>query len=135
MSPESKDVAALLFIALPTVEFGGMSLLGFIRRRTPGYLDNPLRRSLFRAGHAHAGVLVILAVVGLPYVDASSLGDGAKTLARACLAIAPLLVPAALFFSVASPAATRPNRLILLACLGAAALAVGSLTVGVGLLR
>ena len=42
----------------------GVSLLGFISRRSPGYLDNPVRQNLFRAGHAHAGVLIILALVG-----------------------------------------------------------------------
>jgi hypothetical protein len=135
MSPESQDTAGILLVAVPAVEFGGATLLGFIRRRTPGYLDNPLRRSLFRAGHAHAGVLVVLALVGLLYVDAATLSDGAKSVARSALALAPILIPAGLFFSVAPPRATRPNRLIALVYLGAASLAVGVVTLGVGLLR
>jgi hypothetical protein len=28
-----------------------------IFRREPGYLDNPMRQNMWRAGHAHAGVL------------------------------------------------------------------------------
>lgn len=135
MSPESKDMAGILLVAVPSVEFGGISLLGHIKRRTPGYLDNPVRRSLFRAGHAHAGVLVILALVGLLYVDAASLSEAARTLVRTCLGMAPVLVPAGMFLSVASPQATRPNQLIALAYLGAAALAIGAVTLGVGLLN
>jgi len=135
MSAESLDTAGVLLIAVPTIEFGGISLLGFIRRRTPGYLDNPVRQNLFRAGHAHAGVLVILALLGLLYVDQADLGAGAKDLVRACLVAPPILLPAGMFFSVASPRATTPNRLIWLAYLGALALAVGAVTLGVGLLR
>jgi hypothetical protein len=42
------------------VAFDGARLLRAIFRRQPGYLDNPVRQNLWRAGHAHAGVLVIL---------------------------------------------------------------------------
>ncbi len=28
-----------------------------------GYMENPLRQNFFRAGHAHAGVIVILSLV------------------------------------------------------------------------
>jgi hypothetical protein len=55
MSDASRILAAILLIAVPTVEFGGLALLGMLTRRTAGYLDNPLRQNLFRAGHAHAG--------------------------------------------------------------------------------
>jgi hypothetical protein len=112
-----------------------VSLLGFISRRTPGYLDNPVRQNLFRAGHAHAGVLIILALVGLLYVDQADLGDGLKQLVRWCLAAAPILMPLGFFLSVASPRAERPNRMILFTYVGGLLLAVGILTLGIGLLR
>jgi hypothetical protein len=47
----------------------------------------------------------------------------------------PILMPAGFFFSVASPTADRPNKLIWLVYAGAAALAVAAVTLGVGLLR
>jgi hypothetical protein len=59
MSASSLSTAGILLIAIVAVEYGGVSLLRFITARTPGYLDNPVRQNLFRAGHAHAGVLVI----------------------------------------------------------------------------
>jgi hypothetical protein len=37
---------------LVAVEFGGGSLLTMLTRRIPGYLDNPLRQNMWRAGHA-----------------------------------------------------------------------------------
>ena len=135
MSNASLQTAAILLIVVPTIEYGGYSLLRFITGRIPGYLDNPARRALFVAGHAHAGVLVLLALVGLLYVDSADLPAGAKTLVRNTLAAAPILMSAGFFLSIVSPQATRPGRLIALVYLGAVSLAVGTITLGVGLLR
>ena len=44
-------------------------------------------------------------------------------------------LPIGFFLSVASPRAERPNRMILFAYAGAVLLAVGTLTLGIGLLR
>jgi hypothetical protein len=41
------------WIALPTVMFGGYSLLGLLARDNTWL--NPFRATYFRAGHAHAG--------------------------------------------------------------------------------
>ena len=135
MSDASLRLAGILLVVVPTIEFGGYSLLKHIARAIPGYLDNPVRRALFAAGHAHAGVLVLLALVGLLYVDHADLSGGARTLVRNTLALAPILMPAGFFLSVVSPHATRPGRLIVLVYLGAASLAVGTVTLGIGLLR
>ncbi len=135
MSSASRIVAAVLLVALLTVEVGGGSLLAMLTRRMPGYLDNPLRQNLFRAGHAHAGVWVVLALVGMLYVDQARLPSGLQALVRVTLFAAPVLVALGFFLSVVSPTAERPNGLIRLVYLGGLSLAVGVLTLGVGLLR
>ena len=134
MSDASKQLAGILFVLVPTIEFGGWSLLRMIARRIPGYLDNPVRQNLFRAGHAHAGVLLMLALVGILYVDQSDLSPGTRTLVRTGLALAPILMPAGFFLSVLRPDADRPNRLIVLVDLGALSLAVSAVTLGLSLL-
>ena len=135
MSNASLQIAAIIFIVVPTIEFGGYSLLRYLTRNVPGYLDNPPRRALFTAGHAHAGVLVLLALVGLLYVDHADLSGNAKHLVRNSMALAPILMPLGFFLSIASPRATRPNRLITLVYLGATSLAIGAVTLGIGMLR
>ena len=82
MSDASRILAAILLIAVPTVEFGGLALLGMLTRRTPGYLDNPLRQNMFRAGHAHAGVWLVFALVALLCVDQTDLGEPLKWVIR-----------------------------------------------------
>ena len=134
MSDASRQLAGILLVLVPTVEFGGWSLLRMIAKRIPGYLDNPVRQNLFRAGHAHAGVLLLLALVAILYVDQTDLTDGARTLVRTGFALAPILMPAGFFFSVLRPDAERPNRLIVLVYLGALSLAASSVTLGLSLL-
>jgi hypothetical protein len=135
MSRSTQWIAAILFISLPTVMFGGHALLTFIRTHAPGYLDNPVRQDLFRAGHAHAGVWIVLALVGMLYVDRLNLGETAAWVVRIGMAAAPILISMGFFFSVVSPTATRPNGLIALVYVGAACLAVAVVTMGVGLIR
>ena len=53
-----------------------------------------MRQNLFRAGHAHAGVLVVLALVGILYVDQTDLSSATRTLVRTGFALAPILISA-----------------------------------------
>jgi hypothetical protein len=135
MTRESRMLAGILLIVLPTVMFGGLSLLFFLTGAAAGYVDNPLRHDLFRAGHAHAGVYLVLSLVMLRYVDEAVLSPFWKWIARTGAPIAAILIPAAFFLSVASPSATQPNGLINLAYIGALFLAVAVVTLGLGLIR
>jgi hypothetical protein len=135
MSRESRLLAGILLVVFPSVLFGGLSLLKALTVGAPGYVDNPLRHDLWRAGHAHAGVYLVLSVVLLRYVDESRLPPAAKWLARTGVPIAAILIPAAFFLSVVSPTATRPSGLINLAYVGALFLAAALFTLGVGLIR
>ena len=134
MSPQSRRLAGILLIILPTVMYGGISLLSFLIN-DPAYQQNPLRQDLFRAGHAHAGVLLILSLVCLRYVDEASLPNLWKAIVRNFIPVSAILLPAAFFFSVLKPDATEPNNLIYLAYVGAVLLATGVIVLGVGLIR
>src|SRR5215207_4109699 len=114
MTYESRRLAGILLIILPTVMFGGVSLLSLLIG-DPTYMQNSLRQDLWRAGHAHAGVWLILALVVLRYVDEANLSDSMKWLVRSSVPVAAILVPAAFFLSVLSPNATAPNGLTYLA--------------------
>ncbi len=135
MSRESRMLAGILLVVIPTVMFGGLSLLTFLTRNEPGYANNPLRHDLWRAGHAHAGVDLVLSLVMLRYVDEARLSPFWKWIARTGAPIAAILIPAAFFLSVASPSSTQPNALINLAYVGAFFLAAAVLSLGVGLIR
>ena len=90
---------------------------------------------MWRAGHAHAGVYLVLSLVMLRYVDDAALSPFWKWVARTGAPIAAILIPAAFFLSVLSPTAQEPNGLINLAYIGAVFLAAAVLSLGVGLIR
>lgn len=134
MSPQSRTIAAILLIAVPTVQIGGLALLTLLTRRVAGYTDNPIRHNMFRAGHAHAGVWIVLALVALLYVDQTDLSEGLKWVVRAAVAVAPILVALGFFLSVLPPTAERPTKVVILVPLAGLSLAVGVLILGIGLL-
>jgi hypothetical protein len=135
MAPESRRLAGIILILVPAVAFGGASLLSMILGQAPGYLDNPVRQDLWRAGHAHAGVLLVLALVLLRYVDETNLSGRWLWLARHGVPIAAILMPAGFFLSVLTPESTEPNVLIYLVFAGGLFLVGGVLTLGIGLIR
>jgi hypothetical protein len=134
MSPQTRRHAGILIIILPTVIYGGVSILGLLIH-DPAYMQNPLRQDLFRAGHAHAGVLLILSLVALLYIDEANLSKSWKRVVTTFIPSAAILLPAAYFFSVLKPDAVKPNGFINLAYIGAALLVIGLLTLGIGLIR
>jgi hypothetical protein len=135
MARESRRLAGIILILVPAVAFGGASILSMILGQAPGYLDNPVRQDLWRAGHAHAGVMLILALILLRYVDETRLAGFWLWLARSGVPIAAILMPAGFFLSVLTPDATAPNGLIALVFVGGLFLVGAVFTTGVGLLR
>jgi hypothetical protein len=134
MSPHSRRVAGILLILVPTVEIGGASILSLLIA-DPTYAQNDLRQDLWRAGHAHAGVWLVLSLVALRYVDETTLSEGMRWVVRIALPAAALLMPLAFFLSMLSPDATEPNPMIYLAYVAGVVLAVGLLVLGIGLVR
>jgi hypothetical protein len=131
LSEDSRRLAGVLFLALVTVETGGLYMLKIVR----GWEEvTPFQEKFSRAGHAHAGVLLILALLCQPFVDASGLSGGWEWLARSGVAVAALLMPGGFFFSSMGRGRTEPNGLIALVFAGAAVLALSLTTLGIGLL-
>lgn len=79
-------------------------------------------------------VLVILSLVSLVIIDAADLSGLSATLARNTIPLAAILFPAGFFFSSLGRGVTEPNRFILLLYAGGISLAVGVVSLGVGLL-
>ena len=135
MTREARTMAGIILLTVPTIQYGGYFLLTSLVNRSSHYMDNPLRQNFFRAGHAHAGVFVILSLVCQILADSAMLPEPLMWVARIGVPLAAILLPAGFFFSMVSPTATQPNGFVSLIYAGAASLAVGVLTLGVGLLR
>jgi hypothetical protein len=131
LSDASRVLAGILCLSLVTVESGGLLMFRIVRGQQPA---TPIQQAFFRAGHAHAGVYLILGLVAQVLVDATTLSGLAEWVARAFIPIAALLLPGGFFLSVIKPGATEPNRLVALVPAGGVVLAIGLATLGIGLL-
>ena len=134
MSPQSRLVAGIVLIIVPTVEIGGASILSLLIA-DPSYAQNDLRQDLWRAGHAHAGVWLVLSLVALRYVDEAILSERMRWVVRLAFPAAAVLMALGFFLSVIPEEATKPTALISLAYFGGLLLAVGLLVLGFGLIR
>jgi hypothetical protein len=135
MTREARTMAGIILLTIPTIQYGGYFLLTSLVDRKSGYMENALRQNFFRAGHAHAGVFVILSLVCQILADSATLPEPLLWLARIGAPLAAILIPMGFFLSMTSPSATQPNGLVSLIYVGIVALAGSAVTLGIGLLR
>ena len=131
LSPEARLTAGVLLLSIVAVESGGLYMLRIVRRQQPA---TGFQISFSRAGHAHAGVLVVFGLVCQLYADAIGLGQPLSTIARSGVPLAAILMPAGFFFASAGAGRTDPNRFIWLIYAGGISLALGAVTLGIGVL-
>lgn len=135
MTREARLMSGIILITVPTIQYGGYFLLTSLMNKSSRYMDNPLRQNFFRAGHAHAGVIVILSLVCQILADAAVLPTPLLWLVRIGVPLAAILISAGFFFSVLPPTATQANGAVALIYTGAFVLAISVVLLGVGLLR
>lgn len=131
LSADTRTTAGLILLSIVAIEWGGLFVLRLVRGKQP---VTDFQKAFARAGHAHAAVLVTLALVCLILADAAKLSGILAVFGRNGIWAAAILMPAGFFFSSARKGATEPNRFIVLLYTGAASLALGVVSLGMGLL-
>ena len=134
LSREARLVSGISLLAIPTVMYGGITLLGVLTQGTAGtdpgnFVLTEAQWALWRAGHAHAGVWVTLSLVMQVLIDSARLSTAMMWLARISAPVASVAVSGG-FFGVAFNPGFR-----WLLYFGALCLLVALVLTGVGLLR
>lgn len=130
LSRSTEITAAVVLLTVIFIAYGGT----FVLRVSRGDVRaNDLQQRFYRAGHAHAGVLVILGLVVNLYLDLADATGWVATLSGGVL-WAAILMPAGFFLSVIGREPERPNALIALVWLGAASLVLGLGSAAIALL-
>jgi len=135
MTREARLMSGIILVTVPTIQYGGYFLLTSLMNKGSGYMENPLRQNFFRAGHAHAGVIVILSLVCQMLADAAVLPMPLLWLVRIGVPLSAILISAGFFFSVLPPTTTQAGGAVSLIYVGALILAGAVMTLGIGLLR
>jgi hypothetical protein len=133
LSRPARLMAGITLITVPSIVYGGLTVLSVVTVGVHGLAAGleltPLQTTLFRAGHAHAGALVILSLVLQVLIDTAEVSRALSWLARVTAPLAAILVSAGFFGIAFSPAFAS------LLWTGAACLSVSVVVTGVGLLR
>ena len=130
LSEAARITAGVVLLTVVGIESGGAFMLKVVTGKVP---TTDFQKSFFRAGHAHAGVLVTLGLLCLVLSEATGLHGFPRWLAGTGVLIAAILLPGGFFFSAIGAGRTAPNRWAILFPLGGLALAAGVVTLAVGL--
>ncbi len=131
LTEAARTTAGVVLLTVVAVESGGAFMLRVVTGAVPA---TNFQRRFFRAGHAHAGMLVTLGLVCLLLAEAAGLTGAVGWLARTGVLVAAVLMPAGFFLSALGAGRDRPSRWIVLLAVGAVVLAAGVVTLGLGLL-
>ena len=125
MSPTAHVISGVLLLIVITVMFGGFSLLWLLPRDRL----SAEQVSSFRAGHAHAGVLLILTLVVVDLADRAGASESTLWMTAAALFIFALAQSGGFFIALGN---RRLGRIV--TTVGAAGLAIAVATAAVWLL-
>ena len=134
MSRTARVMAGLILILVPTIQYGGLFLLKSLMGPSSAYMDRPLVENFDRAGHAHAGVIILLSLIVQILADHAVLPAVLRWFVRIGVVLSAMLLSAGFFLSVIGPDKTHANGFVALIYAGAALLAACVLLLAIGLL-
>ena len=118
------------WFSLPTVMFGGFSLL---RLLTKGQALTPFQVTCFRAGHAHAGVLLLMSLLYYRYLAETTYSENSRLLLCVGLVAGSVAQSGGFFLHMMLGREGARSFGTLVTFLGAALLAVTTLALAFGL--
>ena len=134
MTSLTKLFCGIILITVPTIQYGGYFLLTILSGKSKLQVTD-FQKSMFRAGHAHAGVLVILALLAQILIDYAAFNNTFEIIVRICFILAPILISGGFFGGAAGKNITKPTPLISILYIGIFILAASVITLGIALIK
>ena len=127
---ELRTFSIIAWLAIPTVMYGGYALLGMLTR---GGLSE-FQQTFFRAGHAHAGVLLLMTLLYHHYMEQTKLSPGIKVAAAAVVLVGILAQSGGFFLHMLIGQPGAPSLGNMVTSIGAVLLALSVLVLVYGLI-
>jgi hypothetical protein len=121
----------IAWVALPTVMYGGYALLGMLNKSQL----TEFQLTYFRAGHAHAGVLLLMALLYHNYMEQTTYSPRIKVLAASILLVGILFQAGGFFLHMVMGQPGTPSIGTTVTSVGAVILAIDILVLVYGLLK
>ncbi len=133
MSTLCKLFCGITLLTVPTIQYGGYFLLTILSGTTKISLTD-FQKSMFRAGHAHAGVLVILSLIAQVLIDYAGVNSSIELLLRIAFPLSAILISGGFFASAIGNGLTKPNSKIRILYSGILLLAAALVVLGISLI-
>lgn len=134
MSPETKLMAGIILLTIPSIQYGGFFLFQLLTGKQEKLQLTPFQKSMFRAGHAHAGVLVILAILAQLLVDEVRFPVWLEWFTRAGFPFGTILVSGGFFAAAIGKGIQKPSKYIGILYTGIFILGIALIILGLGLI-
>lgn len=128
----TQTLAVIALVSLVTVEYGGWALLTFLTARA-GLTG--AQKQFFRAGHAHAGVLLVLSLVYFRYLRDTDFSRATRWVSGLVLLSGVLVQSGGFFAHLAVGAPESPSIGTRLTRLGAILIGAALVTLAIGVAR
>lgn len=135
MTNESRKTSGYILLSVPTIIYGGYFLLTVLSGQQEHLQLTDFQKSMFRAGHAHAGVLVILSLLIQLFADHATLSNIMKWTIRISFPVSAIIISFGFFAAAIGTQIERPTGLIAILYFGIVILIFSLLTLGIGLIK
>lgn len=134
MTYEAKLMCGVILLTVPTIQYGGFFLLQVASGKYSKLELTPFQKGMFRAGHAHAGVLVLLSLITELMLDGVSMSSTLTWALRIAFPLSAILVSGGFFAAAAGKGLTKPSKGIFVLYAGVTLLAAALIITGIGLI-
>ena len=134
MTRQAKIFCGITLLSVPTIMYGGYFLLTILSGQNNIELTE-FQKSMFKAGHGHAGLLVILSLVAQILIDYATLSKTWKLIIRIGFPSSAILVSGGFFAAAIGNNVTSPTNLIAILYVGIIFLLLSLIALGIGLIR
>ncbi len=135
LTAETKLMSGIILFTIVSIEFGGYFLLRIWQGQFADLQLTDFQKNFFKAGHAHAGVLALLALTSQIFIENTSFSDPLRWSLRIAFPLAALLMSGGFFAAAIGKNIYKPNKWVVLILIGSGILAYGLIVLGIGLLR
>ena len=133
MSTLAKLFCGITLLTVPSIQYGGYFLLTILSGKAKISLTD-FQKSMFRAGHAHAGVLVILSLIAQILIDYAGVNNSVELMLRIAFPLSAILVSGGFFAAAIGKGITQPNSRIWILYTGIVVLAISLIILGINLI-
>lgn len=134
MTYEAKLMCGVILLTVPTIQYGGFFLLQVASGKYSKLELTPFQKGMFRAGHAHAGVLVLLSLITELMLDGVAMSPTLTWALRIAFPLSAILVSGGFFAAAAGKGLTKPSKGIFVLYAGVTLLAAALIITGIGLI-